>query len=366
MLTADAPNNKNFSQIAGCDVTEEPYGKLKDGRQAKLFTLTNKNGVVAKITNYGALLTQLFVPDREGNLKDLTHGFDTLAEWEVNEPHFGATVGRFGNRIADGSFTLEGETFHLAKNNDPAGIPCHLHGGLQGFDHKLWDATVGPGGVALSYLSKDGEEGYPGDLFVTVIYSLNEDNELTWKAKATTTKATPVNIVHHTYWNLSGDPTTSINNHLLTLFADHYLPITEGMIPTGEQKPVADTPMDFRTATEIGLRIEEEYESLKLGNGYDHAWVVNGEGLRLAAKAEDPVTGRTLEIFSDQPAIQFYSANYLDGSQLGKNGVSYQKRSAFCLETETFPDGPNKPEFPNCILRPGETYHHTMVHKLSW
>ena len=228
------------------------------------------------------------------------------------------------------------------------------------FNHKLWNATVGPDGVALSYLSKDGEEGYPGDLFVTVIYTLNEDNELTWKAKATTTKATPVNIVHHNYWNLSGDPTTSIDNHLLTLPADHYLPVGENMIPTGELNSVAGTPMDFRTATEIGLRVEEDYPSLKKGKGYDHAWVLKGKDLRLAAKAEDPVSGRTLQVFSDQPAIQFYSSNFLDGSGSGKGGVAYQKRSAFCLETETFPDGPNNSEAPNCILRPGEQYlpHH--------
>ena len=237
-------------------VDVDTFGRLKDGREAKLFTLTNKNGVIAKISNYGALLTHLFVPDREGNVKDLVHGFDHLKDWEDNDPYFGATVGRFGNRIAGGTFTLDGETYSLPKNNDPAGIPCHLHGGLEGFNHKLWDATVGPDGVALSYLSKDGEEGYPGDLMVTVIYTLNEDNELTWKARATTTKATPVNIIHHSYWNLSGDPTTSINNHLLTLNAEHYLPITDGMIPTGESRPSLALPWTSgqRPKLDFGLR----------------------------------------------------------------------------------------------------------------
>ena len=342
-------------------VNIDTFGRLKDGREAKLFTLTNKNGVVAKISNYGALLTHLLVPDREGNVRDVVHGFDHLAGWEDNDPYFGATVGRFGNRIADGNFTLDGETYPLAKNNDPAGIPCHLHGGLEGFSHKLWDATVGPDGVALSYLSKDGEEGYPGDLMVTVIYTLSEDNELTWKARATTTKATPINIIHHSYWNLSGDPSSSIDNHLLTLNADHYLPITDGMIPTGEQKHVADTPMDFRVETEIGLRINEDDPCLKRGNGYDHAWVLKGEGLRLAAKAIDPISQRSLEVFTDQPAVQFYSANYLDGVTPGKSGVKYEPRTAFCLETEAFPDGPNQPDFPSCILRPDERYLHTLV-----
>ncbi|MGJ8724858.1 MAG: aldose epimerase family protein [Roseibacillus sp.] len=366
MLTADAPNDKDASQGTGCQVTAETFGKLKDGREARLFTLTNQNGIIAKVSEFGALLTNVFVPDREGQVKDLTHGFDDLAGWEDNDPYFGATVGRFGNRIAKGSFTLEGMKYDLATNNDPAGIPCHLHGGLEGFSHKLWKSKIIPNGVALTYLSVDGEEGYPGDLSVTVTYTLNESNELTWKAEATTTRATPINIIHHSYWNLSGDPTTPISDHLLTLNADNYLATDEGMIPTGERKPVAGTPMDFRTPTAMGLRVEEDYPSLIQGNGYDHAWVINGEGLRIAAKATDPVTGRSLELSTNQPAVQFYGANYLDGVTPGKGGVPYQRRSAFCLETETFPDGPNNPQSPNCILHPGETYLHTMVHKFSW
>ena len=340
MLSAGTAHNKDAPPAPDCQVTVEALGQLADGREAQVFTLTNQNGMIAKISDFGALLTNLFVPDQNGQLQDITHGFDDLADWEKNDPSFGATVGRFGNRIANGSFTLEGKTYHLAKNNEPAGVPCHLHGGLVGFSHKLWKSEIVPDGVALTYCSAEGEEGYPGELTVTVTYTLNADNELSWIAEATTTKATPVNIIHHSYWNLSGDPTTSIDNHLLTLNADHYLPTDEGMIPTGELKAVADTPMDFRSATEIGLRVEEDYPCLKIGNGYDHAWVLNGEGLRLAAKATDPISGRALEVFTDQPAVQFYGANYLDGVTPGKNGVKYEPRTAFCLETEAFPDSP--------------------------
>lgn len=365
MLTADVPESPD-SKTSPCQVVAESYGRLKDGREAKVFTLSNDHGVVAKVTNYGAILVGLIVPDRHGKAQDLTHGFDTLAGWQNNTPYFGATVGRFGNRIAKGKFTLKGKEHTLALNNEPAGIPCHLHGGLAGFGTKLWESEIIPDGVRLTYISVDGEEGYPGELTVTITYTLSNENELTWHAEATTTRATPVNIIHHSYWNLSGDPTSSINNHLLTLHADHYLPTDPGMIPTGEIKPVAGTPMDFRAPSAIGSRVEENYPALKLGNGYDHCWVLNGEGMRLAAKVTDPYSGRSLEVFTNNPAVQFYCANYLDQSLIGKNGVRYDRRTALCLETEAFPDTPNQPKFPNCILHPGETYQHTMVHKLSW
>lgn len=344
----------------------ETYGTLKDGREAKLFTLTNKNGMVAKVTEYGAILTSLLVPDREGTVRDVSHGYEDLAGWETNTAYLGATVGRFGNRIAGGEFTLDGETYSLATNNEPGGLPCHLHGGLVGFDKALWKGEAIAGGVKLSYTSPEGEEGYPGALTVTVTYTLNDDNELIWQAEATTTRATPVNIVHHSYWNLSGDPTTSINDHLMMLNAPFYLPTDIGLIPTGEVTSVAGTPMDFREPTEIGKRVEERFQALEFGSGYDHAWVLDGVGMKLAAKVTDPKTGRTLELHTDQPAVQFYGGNFLDGSATGKGGVAYRKRSGFCLETELFPDGPNKGHFPSCILRPGETYRHTMVHKFSW
>ncbi len=365
MLLADASEPQD-SESTDSQVTASHYGFLPDGREVFCFTLSNGQGMTAKVLNYGAILAEVLVPDRNGQAQDVVHGFETLEGWLNNIPYFGATVGRFGNRIAEGKFTLDGEDYTLALNNEPAGIPCHLHGGLEGFGTKLWEAKVIENGVELSYLSSDGEEGYPGDLAVTVTYTLNNNNELTWQAKATTTKATPINIIHHSYWNLSGDPTRSINDHLLSLNAPHYLPTSPGMIPTGELRPVAGTPMDFLNEQAIGSRVGEDYEALLLGNGYDHAWVIAGEGLRLAAKVREPLSGRTMELHTDQPAIQFYGANYLDQTLAGKKGVCYDSRTAFCLETETFPNGPNEPEFPNCILRPGETYQHTMVHKFGW
>ncbi|MBK1834406.1 aldose epimerase family protein [Roseibacillus ishigakijimensis] len=344
----------------------EVYGTLPDGREVRIWTLRNEDGVEARVMEYGATLVSLSTPDQNGQVEDLTHGYDDLAGWLGNTSYFGASVGRFGNRIAAGKFTLDGEDYTLATNNEPGGLPCHLHGGTRGFDKVLWSGQAIAGGVSFSYLSADGEEGYPGALSVTVTYRLNDDNELIWQAEATTTKATPVNLLHHSYWNLSGEATTSINNHLLQLNADRYLPTDKGLIPTGELAPVEDTPMDFREATAIGQRVEADFEALHFGGGYDHAWVLNGDGLRLAARVSEPTSGRTMEILTDQPAIQFYGGNFLDGTVTGKKGVEYGKRSAFCLETERFPDSPNQPDFPDCILRPGETYSHTMIHRFSW
>ena len=350
----------------------ETFGKLADGRKAKLFTLTNKNGMIAKITEYGAILVSLEVPDQDGKVADITHGYDTLAGWLTNTSYFGATVGRYGNRIAHGKFTLDGQEYTLATNNDPGGIPCHLHGGIKGFDKVLWKGELSSGGdpdsVRLTYVSKDGEEGYPGELTAVVTYTLTDDNELIWSAEATVTgKATPVNIVHHSYWNLSGNPMSSINDHELMLNADKFLPTDAGLIPTGELAPVAGTPFDFTKPTAIGERVEEENEALKLGGGYDHCWVLRaGTGMRHAATLRDPKSGRTMEIHTDQPGIQFYGGNFLDGTVAGKGGAKYPLRSALCLETQVFPDSPNQPDFPSCILKPGETYKHTMIHKFSW
>lgn len=344
----------------------ETYGKLNDGREAKIFTFSNKNGMVAKVTEYGAILVSLEVPDKDGTVKDVTHGYDDLAGWLTNTSYFGATVGRYGNRIAKGKFSIDGEEFTLVTNNDAN----HLHGGTVGFDKVLWKGSAIDGGVELTYTSKDGEEGYPGNLEVTVTYTLNDDNELKWTANATTDKATPVNIVQHAYWNLSGDPATSINDHELTLFADHFLPTDPGLIPTGQFAPVEGTPFDFTKATVIGERIDEPSLPLQLGKGYDHCWVLRkGEGVRLAAKLRDPKTGRTMTLSTDQPGIQFYGGNFLDGTAEGKGGVKYAHRTACCLETQFFPDSPNKqdnPAFPSCILKPGGTYTHTMISKFSW
>jgi aldose 1-epimerase len=358
---------KNPGMVQVSAVKQEVFGTLPDGREAKIFTLTNKNGLEARVTEYGAILVSMKTPDASGKLADITHGYDTLEGWLTNTSYFGATVGRFGNRIARGKFTLDGREYTLATNNNPGGIPCHLHGGLKGFDKVLWSGKpTDSNGVEFTYVSKDGEEGYPGNLSVKVIYTLNDDNELKWEARATTDAPTILNVVHHSYWNLSGDPNTRINDHVLTLNAPSYLPTNAGLIPTGEIAPVAGTPMDFTKPTVIGERVEADFEALKFGGGYDHAWVLeNTKGLRLAAKLKDPKSGRVMEVSTDQPAVQFYGGNFLDGTAVGKGGVKYAKRTALCLETEGFPDAPNKPSFPSCVLRPGETYRHVMIHKFS-
>jgi aldose 1-epimerase len=347
-------------------ITRESYGKMPDGREVGLFTLTNSNGLRARVTEYGAILVSMEIPDRDGKLADVTHGYDTLAGWLSSTSYFGATAGRFANRIAHGKFTLDGKEYQLATNNEPGGIPCHLHGGTKGFDKVLWTGTATATGVELVYRSKDGEEGYPGNLTVKATYELNDQNELIWKTEATTDAPTVINLVHHSYWNLSGNPATSINNHLLQLNADHYLPTNVGLIPSGKILPVNGTPMDFTQPTEIGARVDAEFEALKFGGGYDHAWVLRkGDGLRLAARVQDPASGRSMEIHTDQPAIQFYGGNFLDGKASGKRGVKYDFRTAFCLETENFPDAPNHPDFPSAVLRPGDTYRHTMIHRFT-
>lgn len=361
-----------LSTPASAGIAESVYGKMPDGREVKLYTLTNTTGMEAKVTEYGAILVSLKVPDKAGKVADVTHGYDTLEGWLGNSSYFGATVGRFGNRIANGKFTLDGKSYSLVTNNDPGGMPCSLHGGTEGFSKKLWKGeavyTKGGDGVKLTYVSADGEEGYPGVLTVTVTYTLTNANDLVWEAEATTTAPTVINIVHHSYWNLSGDPATSINDHELTLFADQYLATNAGMIPTGEKAAVAGTPMDFTKATVIGERIAADYEALKFGGGYDHAWVLNGTAERAlvkAARVRDPKTGRVMSLSTNQPAVQFYGGNFLDGTTTGKGGVKYQHRTALCLETENYPDAPNNPKAPTSVLRPGETYHHTMVHTFS-
>lgn len=348
-------------------VIEEIYSNLPDGRAVKIFTLTNKNGLRARVMEYGAILVSMETPDRTGALADLTHGHDNLAGWLVNPYYLGASVGRFGNRIRDGKFSLDGVGYILATNNHPGGRACALHGGLTGFDQKLWLGAITPeGAVEFSYCSPDGEEGYPGKLTLKISYSLNDDNELIWNAESQTDAPTVINLLHHSYWNLAGDPTQPITDHILTIPAEAYLPTDAGLIPTGEIAAVANTPMDFRMPTVIGLRIDDDFEALQLGGGYDHAWVLGNEGaVTLAARLEDPKSGRAMEVFTNQPAVQLYTGNGFDGSMAGKNGVHYQERTALCLETEGFPDAPNQPSFPSTVLRPGEIYQHTMIHRFS-
>lgn len=349
------------------EVKEDIYGAMPDGTPVKIFTLSNKNGLKAKVTEYGAILVSMETPDKSGKLADITLGYDTLGGWLTNTSYFGATVGRFGNRIKDGKFSLDGKDYKLATNNKPGGIPCHLHGGLKGFDKVLWSGKANDNnGVEFSYTAKDGEEGYPGNLSVKVTYSLNENNELKWEAKATTDASTILNIVHHTYWNLSGDPSTSINDHVMMLNAAGFLPTDIGLIPIGKVAPVAGTPMDFTKPTVIGERVDADFQALKFGDGYDHAWVLKKVGgVSLAARVKDPKSGRVMEVSTNQPSVQFYGGNFLDGTVKGKGGVAYAKRTGLCLETEGFPDAPNQPDFPSAVLRPGEVYTHTMIHKFS-
>ncbi len=340
-------------------VTPARFGQLSDGTAVGLFTLTNAHGLVAKITNYGTILTELHVPDRAGNLGDIVLGFDNLAQYLRGHPHFGCTVGRVANRIAHGRFTLDGETYTLAINNGPN----HLHGGLKGFDKVLWSAEPLAGAaVKFSYTSVDGEEGYPGTLSVTVVMTLTDANELAIDYTATTDKTTIVNLTNHTYFNFAGQD--DILGHQLQLAANSYTPANEHLIPTGEIKPVAGTPLDFTKPTAIGSRFDQ------LGGeprGYDHNFVINraGKGLALTARAFEPTTGRAMELTTTQPGVQLYTGNWLDGSLTGKRGVVYQRHAGFCLETQHFPDSINHHSFPSVILRPEQTYHHTTVHKFS-
>ncbi len=348
-------------------VTTSPFGTTSEGQAVTHYTLKNSHGLSATVTDFGALLTSVTTPDREGKLADITLGYDDLAGWEKNEPYFGATVGRYGNRIAGGKFDLDGKTYTLATNNDPAGVPCALHGGLKGFNKVCWSAETvekdGAVGVQLRYLSKDGEEGYPGNVTTKVTYWLSEKNELHWEVEATSDAATPINIVQHTYWNLSGDGSQSILDHEVTIPAETYLAAGADMIPTGDASPVAGTALDFRESTTLGARISAD--SLSDACGYDHCYVIGGEGLRQAGLLTHPASGRSLEILTDQPGVQLYTGNFLKGAD-GKNGIVHENRTGVCLETQNFPDAPNKPTFPNSILRPGETYRHTMVMKFSW
>jgi aldose 1-epimerase len=315
--------------------------------------------------SYGGIITSLKVPDGTGAFADVVHGFDTLEGYLKEHPYFGAIVGRYGNRIARGQFTLNGQMYKLATNNGPN----HLHGGVKGFDKMVWKAEpLSNGrGVAFARRSPDGEEGYPGNLDVRVSYTLTDANELDIRYEATTDRATPLNLTQHTYFNLAGHDSGDILGHELTLNADRYTPVDSNLIPTGELTPVAGTPFDFRKATPVGARIDEQHPQLEYGRGYDHNWVLNrkGEGLQMAARLSDPKSGRMMEITTTQPGIQFYTGNFLDGTTIGKGGTAYEHRSGLCLETQHFPDSPNKPNFPSTILRPGETYRTRTVFRFG-
>ena len=345
-------------------VSRAPFGQLADGRKVEQFTLVNRHGVELRAITYGGIITNLLTPDRSGHLGDIVLGHDSLGGYTNpnTSPYFGAIVGRYANRIAKGRFTLDGKTYQLAINNGPNS----LHGGLKGFDKQVWTGTPfrhgDSVGVAFSRVSPDGEENYPGALTTRVTYTLTPDDHLVVDYEARTTKDTPVNLSQHTYWNLSGQGSPTINDHVLTLDASRYTPVDTTLIPTGELAPVAGTPFDFRTPTAIGARLGQQQtnQQLRFGGGYDHNWVLdrNGRtGLVHAARVVAPSTGRTLDISTDQPGIQFYGGNFLDNTIRGKDGKTYAYRSAMALETQHFPDSPNHPSFPNTILHPGQTFH---------
>ncbi len=337
-------------------ITQAPFGTLPDGRPATLFTLTNRRGLIVKITDFGGIITELHVPDRHGVLADIVLGFDDVAPYAGDSPYFGALIGRYGNRLRDGRFELDGQTCQLQVNDGRN----HLHGGALGFHKVLWRAIPfheGQSvGLTMIYRSVDGEQGYPGNLDVTVVYELNGDNELVVAYDAVTDKATPVNLTQHSYFNLAGGG--DILGHQLTLHASAITPVDASLIPTGELAPVAGTPFDFRTPRAIGARIDDDDAQLRHGGGYDHNLVLDKPvpgAMSLAARVVEPVSGRVLELFTEEPGIQFYSGNFLDGTLSGK-GTVYGYRSGICLEPQHFPDSPNQPQFPDTILRPGDAY----------
>lgn len=348
-------------------IVQADFGKTPDGQTAQLFTLVNKNGARVKLTNYGGIVTSLEVPDRDGKLGDVVLGYDNLDGYIKSSPYFGCLVGRYGNRIAKGKFKLGGKEYSLATNNGANA----LHGGLKGFDKVLWAAKPmetkdGPA-VELTYTSKDGEEGYPGNLKVTAVYTLTNSDELKLDYTATTDKETVANLTHHSYFNLKGAGSGDVLGHEMAIKAKQFTPVDETLIPTGELRPVKGTPMDFNTPTAIGARVEQKDEQLKFGKGYDHNWVVDkklGE-LGLAARVYEPTTGRVMEVLSTEPGIQFYGGNFLDGTITGKGGKVYQFRNGFCLEPQHYPDSPNQPNFPSAVLKPGETYRNTIIYRFS-
>jgi aldose 1-epimerase len=346
-------------------VEVKKFGEMEDGRPVKIFTLTNRQGMEVKITEYGCIIVSLNVPDRDGKLGDVVLGYDDVQDYFDMNPFFGSIVGRYANRIADGKFSLDSQTYQLATNNGKN----HLHGGLKGFDKVLWQGKIlsdqNNPAIELRYLSKDGEENYPGNLQVVVTYTLTEENALKIEYRATTDKKTIINLSNHSYFNLRGSG--DILGHQLMINADYFTPVDTTLIPTGEIRPVEGTPFDFRQLTAIGERINATNEQLKNGKGYDHNFILNksGDSLTLAAKVYEPETGRLLEIHTTEPGVQFYSGNFLDGSITGKKGMVYAHRSGFCLETQHFPDSPNKPQFPSTVLAPDEKYNQVTIFKFG-
>lgn len=365
-LTACGETQQDY-EMHKATITSSPFGTTTDSVAVELFTLTNTNRMEVKVTNYGGTIVSWTAPDSAGNHEDIVLGMDDLQGYSDGVPYFGALIGRYGNRIAKGKFIIDGTEYDVPVNNGENA----LHGGIKGFDKVVWTATPIEGdevGLKLNYISNDGEEGYPGKLSVEVVYTLQNDNSLKIDYQATTDKATVVNLTNHTYFNLTGNAKRDILNHEVMLAADRFLPVDKGLIPTGELRSVTGTPFDFTEMKRIGERINDTTNTqIVLGGGYDHAWVFTDESdkLKSVAKVYEPISKRTLEVFTTEPAVQFYSGNFLDGTLTGKSGKIYEKRYGFCLETEHYPDAPNQPNFPNTVLRPGETYTSTTVYKLG-
>ena len=360
-------NTKKKENMSLFNVNKEFFGNTTDGGNVDQYTLKNSNGMEVSIINYGGIITSWKAKDRDGNYRDIVLGFTNLSDYETSSPYFGAIIGRYGNRIREGKFSLDGVEYNLAVNNGEN----HLHGGLKGFDKVIWDVEEDvndkSASLILRYTSSDMEEGYPGNLDVKVTYTLTNDDELRVRYEAETDKKTVVNLTQHSYFNLSAGLSRDILDHEITIDADSYLPVDQTLIPTGVLSGVGGTPFDFRASKRVGDDINEEDIQLTFGNGYDHCWVLNkqDEGIRIVASAYDPVSGRLLEVSSDQPGIQFYSGNFLDGTLESKDGAKYEFRSGFCLETQHYPNSPNQESFPSVILNPGEKYDTKTIFKFS-
>ena len=360
-------NIKKKENMSLVNVNKEFFGKTSDGANVDQYTLKNSNGMELSVISFGGIITSLKAKDRDGKNEDVVLGFDNLGDYENKSPYFGALIGRYGNRIKEGKFSLDGVEYKLAKNNGEN----HLHGGLKGFDKVIWDVEVevnkSSASLMLRYTSMDTEEGYPGNLGVKVTYTLTNEDELKVKYEAETDKKTIVNLTQHSYFNLSAGLRKDILGHEITIDADYFLPVDMTLIPTGEIREVVQTPFDFREFKVVGDDIDLDDTQITYGNGYDHCWVLNNqdEGVRFVASAYDPLSGRLLEVFSDQPGIQFYSGNFLDGTLQSKEGGNYEFRSGFCLETQHYPNSPNQENFPSVILNPGEKYNSETIFKFS-
>ena len=364
ITTCENIKNNNMSLVT---IKKQAFGKTMDGNEVHQYILKNKKGMEISVINYGGIITSWKAKDRDGIYQDIVLGFDNIYDYETKNPYFGALIGRYGNRIAKGKFSIDNKNYNLATNNDVN----HLHGGTKGFDKVLWDVDEILGdssaSLVLKYMSSDMEEGYPGNLNVKVIYTLNNNDELSVIYEADTDKTTIVNLTQHSYFNLSGDFNEDISNHDLKINADSFLPVDSTLIPTGEIRDVIETPFDFLQPKKVGRDIEINNEQLNFGNGYDHCWVLNnyGDGVRFVASAYDDSSGRLLEVYSDQPGIQFYSGNFLDGSLKSKYEGNYDFRSGFCLETQNFPNSPNENSFPSPLLKPGEKYLSETIFRFS-